>query len=181
MVGVAEWERWEEAGRVKKRLELGGWGTLHAPWLWFGGGGGGVFADKARAIGLRSAYVAAWNWASTLLWPDRSADPAQAHALEANFPLIAPTWGGERARTWFLSMLCVAPEWQGRGFGAELVDWGVRRAEREGVSASLISARGKDGFYGRLGFVEVGRADVGPLEGVGGGAIMFRDGGRAGE
>ena len=57
---------------------------------------------------------------------------------------------------------------------------GVRKsgvADKENVYASVISADGKEGFYGKAGFLEVGRANIGPLQesGIKGGAIMFRE------
>lgn len=56
------------------------------------------------------------------------------------------------------------------------MEWGTGRAREEGVCASLICAEGKEGFYARRGFTaEGGRANVGALEGVSGGAILFKD------
>lgn len=56
------------------------------------------------------------------------------------------------------------------------MEWGIQEAGTEVVCLSVIAAWKKEGFYSRFGFQEVGRADVGPLEGkVKGGAVMFRD------
>lgn len=44
------------------------------------------------------------------------------------------------------------------------------------MCASLTSAKEKEGFYEKMEFGEVGRANVGPLEGMEGGAVMFCDG-----
>lgn len=55
------------------------------------------------------------------------------------------------------------------------MQWGKDRARQEGVCASLTAAEGKEGFYKEMGFGEVGRANVGPLAGVEGGAVMFCD------
>lgn len=89
--------------------------------------------------------------------------------------MFAHNWLGDRAETWFLDLLCVHPDAQGKGFGRELGLWGVQCSEEEGVCASVICAENKEGFYGKLGFVEKGRANVGVLKDVRGGAIMFRD------
>lgn len=67
------------------------------------------------------------------------------------------------------------PEFQGYGYGRALVQWGKGRAREEKVCASLTSAEEKEGFYAKMGFEEVGRANVGPLEGVLGGTVMFCD------
>ena len=53
--------------------------------------------------------------------------------------------------------------------------WGTQRADADGVCASLIAGLGSEEFYGKMGFKEVGRANVGGLEGLEGGAVMFRD------
>lgn len=74
-------------------------------------------------------------------------------------------------------MLATHPDFQGQGIGKELVKWGIDEADKENVCASVISSDGNEGFYGKSGFIEVGRANVGPLKenGIKGGAIMFRD------
>lgn len=72
-------------------------------------------------------------------------------------------------------MLATHPDFQGQGLGKELVQWGLEEAEKENMCVSVISSLGKEGFYGKFGFIEMGRANVGPLTGIQGGAIMFRD------
>lgn len=56
-----------------------------------------------------------------------------------------------------------------------MVHWGIERAEEEGICNSVIAAYQRDGFYAKFGFRESGRANIGPLSEVKGGAIMFRD------
>lgn len=89
--------------------------------------------------------------------------------------LSAHHWSGSREETWFLDMLGVDPEYQLQGHGRTLVEWGKDKAREEGICASLTAAEEKSGFYEKLGFVEVGRANVGPLASVEGGGIMFCD------
>jgi predicted N-acetyltransferase YhbS len=74
-----------------------------------------------------------------------------------------------------LDFLCTHPEYEGKGHGSSLVTWGVEQAEKEGICASVIAAWKREQFYMKFGFREVGRANVGPLAGVKGGAVMFRD------
>lgn len=112
---------------------------------------------------------------SSYIWPNRAADPAKANALADAFPLFAHYWSGSREETWFLDMLSVHPEYQRQGHGRALVQWGKAKARGEGICASVTSAETKEDFYHKLDFVEVGRANVGPLEGVDGGAVMFCD------
>jgi len=120
------------------------------------------------AAGL-SVRVSKW------MWPSRAADPAMANLLEETFPLIAHHWAGSRAENWYLDILGVHPDGQGKGCGKELVQWGLDAAAKEGVDASVIAAYKKDGFYEKCGFVKVGMANVGALgeAGIQGGTIMF--------
>lgn len=109
------------------------------------------------------------------MWPNRAADPKRVNILEETFPLFAHHWSGSRQQGWFLDMLATHPDYQGQGVGKELVMWGINKAKEENVCASVISALGKEPFYGKCGYVEVGKANVGPLAecGIKGGAIMF--------
>jgi predicted N-acetyltransferase YhbS len=115
--------------------------------------------------------------ASSYIWPNRAADPTKANILEETFPFFSNLWSGSRECNWYLDMLATHPDFQGQGIGKELVNWGVEEADKENVCASVISAGGKEGFYGKFGFIEKGRANVGPLKenGIQGGAVMFRD------
>ena len=72
-------------------------------------------------------------------------------------------------------MLAVHLDYRLHGHGRALVEWGKERAREEGIGASLTSAEMNEGFYSNMGFMEVGRANVGPLVGVEGGAVMFCD------
>ena len=95
------------------------------------------------------------------------------------YPYIKHLWCGARANCWDLHSLAVAPAHRNRGYGRQLVKWGLEQAEREGVAASVLSAAGREPFYYRCGYGNVvGRATDGvgnPLAGrVKGGAIMFR-------
>ncbi|KAG9858090.1 hypothetical protein KCU98_g402, partial [Aureobasidium melanogenum] len=56
--------------------------------------------------------------------------------------------------SWGLELLFQAPQYQGRGFGKDLVAWGLARAKQEGVRVSVASAPGKEGFYRKLGIDE---------------------------
>ncbi len=115
--------------------------------------------------------------ASSYLWPNRAADPTKLQILQDTFPLVAHYWSGPRKQNWSLGMLATHPDFQRRGLARKLVAWGVEQADRENVCASLVSSDGAEGFYRACGFVEVGRANVGPLKehGIKGGAIMFRE------
>jgi GNAT superfamily N-acetyltransferase len=117
------------------------------------------------------------NRLATWIWPNRAADPSKKTVLEDSAPFFAYHWSGARQENWYLDMLAVHPDHQKKQHGRELVQWGLDEAVMESVCASVIAADGKERFYGRCGFVEVGRANVGPLakNGIKGGAIMFTD------
>lgn len=125
-----------------------------------------------------SRLVSCYSLASSYIWPNRAADPTKAHVLEETGPFLFHFWSGSRAQNWSLDFIATHPDFQGRGIGRELVEWGIAKADEENVCASVISADGREGFYGKSGFVEMGRAnDFGALKenGIVGGAIMFRE------
>lgn len=112
---------------------------------------------------------------------NRAADETKTTILEETFPLFSHHWSGARAQNWTLEMLATHPGFRFRGIGRDLVEWGTGRAEKDGICASVISSYEGTGFYEKLGFVEVGRANVGEMitHGIQGGAIMFREVGLA--
>ena len=124
---------------------------------------------------VTSSMLSYYSRLSSLIWPNRAADPTKAKILEDTFPLFSDIWSGSRKENWYLDLLATHPDFQGQGLAKELVKWGLEEARKERVCASVISALGKEGFYGKFGFVERGRANVGPLKenGIRGGAIMF--------
>ncbi|KAF2472814.1 uncharacterized protein BDR25DRAFT_283354 [Lindgomyces ingoldianus] len=118
------------------------------------------------------------NRINSILYPNRALDASKSHLLSAGMPFSRHHWAGEREDNWYLSLLAVHPDWQGHGFGRELVEWGLQQAEKENVHASVMSSDGKENFYLKCGFEEiVGNATEGegnPLAGIRGGAILFR-------
>jgi GNAT superfamily N-acetyltransferase len=48
----------------------------------------------------------------------------------------------------------VHPDFQGKGVGKMLVEWGTRRADDEGVSASVLCGEKNRGFYAKAGLNE---------------------------
>ena len=118
------------------------------------------------------------NGLNTYLYPNRALDPTKANLLAKAMPYCAHHWAGDRAENWYLSLLAVEPGSQGKGFGYDLVEWGIQQADKENIHASVMSSRGNEAFYMKCGFEEiVGKATEGegnPLSGVPGGAILFR-------
>ncbi|KAF1940550.1 hypothetical protein EJ02DRAFT_227962 [Clathrospora elynae] len=117
---------------------------------------------------------------------NRALDPTKATILEDAFPHFASLWAGPRASNWYLSLCGVHPSYQKRGFGPPLVHWGLERARKEGVHASVAASDGNGKFYLRCGFDEVvGNVTTGegnPLSGVAGGDVLFMfPGGKEGE
>ena len=63
-------------------------------------------------------------------------------------------------RYMYMSAVYVDPEYQGRGVGSAIMEWGEERADREGVVAFLQSSAPARGFYerrewNRIDFVEL--------------------------
>lgn len=118
------------------------------------------------------------------IWPNRAADPAEEDVMERVMPLVADSWAGDRAESWYLELLAVHPDYQGKGVGRMIVRWGLDRADEEGVCASVISTTGKEPFYQKCGFHledgRVGRGAGNPLAWYAGGRMFWRIPGSAG-
>lgn len=85
-------------------------------------------------------------------------------------------WTDSRAQTWLLDFLMVDPQHQRKGFGRELVSFGLELAARDGICASLIASKTGEALYLSCGFEGVGYVQEGegnPLAGLPGGRIMF--------
>ena len=63
-------------------------------------------------------------------------------------------------RHWYLASLITWPEWQGRGVGRRLLDWGIERADQEGEGREtpiyLEASDMSRGIYEHVGFRQVG-------------------------
>ena len=113
---------------------------------------------------------------------NRAADPAKEDIIERSYGFLDHIWTAENGRSpcWYLECLAVRPEYQKCNVGRELVKWGLDKAEEEGICASVISAEGRERFYGKCGFDvgPVGWSGEGkrnPLEEVPGGLIFVRE------
>ncbi|RGP62948.1 hypothetical protein FSPOR_8932 [Fusarium sporotrichioides] len=111
------------------------------------------------------------------IWPNRAADPKNEDIIERSYPYFQHIWSGKRAESWYLAVLAVHPDFQGKGVGRKLAKWGIEQAQAEGVCASLIAAEGTDEFYRKLDFEEqFGRATIGecnPLANIGGSYVYW--------
>ena len=151
-----------------------------AVWQRKGTGGDRLAASQPWAAWFTGRFlIPAYNWLESLIWPNRAADPAQVDILDRAMPFTAHHWKTvERLENWYLALLGTGPEYQGKGYGKELLKWGIERATEEGICVSLVSAHGKDGFYRHYGVTEhVGIASEGgpdnPLCDIPGGMILF--------
>ncbi|KAH0285564.1 hypothetical protein M436DRAFT_37431 [Aureobasidium namibiae CBS 147.97] len=151
-----------------------------AVWTRKGPGGARLSASQSWSAWFTGRFIIPiYNSLSTLFHPNRAADPSQLDVLERAGPFTEHYWKvPERLENWYLALLGTGPEYQGHGFGKELLKWGIERAEEEGICVSLVSANNKDGFYKRYGVdQEVGWASEGgednPLHDIAGGMILF--------
>lgn len=108
---------------------------------------------------------------------NRALDPAKKNILAEAYPHFDHHWHGERKNNWYLSLCGADAAYQGRGYGKQLVLWGIARAREENVHASVIASENNATFYQRCGFDDVvGNGTEGegnPLKDVGGGDILF--------
>lgn len=133
---------------------------------------------------LLSQAMTGYNYAESLLYPNRAADPAHLDVLDHMEPFTAFHWTGTRSESWYLSLIAVDPSAQGRGYGKELVKYGFEVAKAEGgVGCSVIAAPGRASFYEQCGFdVVVGTTsdyggDDNPLRAIETATIHFWDNG----
>jgi len=62
---------------------------------------------------------------------------------------------------WYLAVLSVSPEAQGRGHGSALLEPGLAKADEQGVGAYLETQRERNvGFYERFGFELVEKIEI---------------------
>jgi len=154
IVGVADWTRMGNSAQAKV---LGKW-------------------DPRR---LLRYFVFFYNRFLSLMWPNRAADLNHMNAYRRAVPFFRHHWTGSRSENFTLKTLGVLPEYQGKGYGKELVKWGLERAMDEGVAAGVISSYSNERFYRKCGFnVKVGKLIEGegnPLSEFADGVILFKD------
>jgi len=115
------------------------------------------------------------------IYPDRSLDESRFALLLESEPFSRQHFDHPPTRKegYFLDLCAVDPNCQGKGYGREMVLFGVLKAREDAVVAGLIASTGNEGFYERCGFNVVGygtEGDGNPLAAVPGGAIMFFEG-----
>ncbi|VUC27680.1 unnamed protein product [Clonostachys rosea] len=132
-----------------------------SPYTWFGS--------------LVRGFLSLRDW----LFPLRNLDKEAASTFVRVYEQVTPQYlnTDRRKNAYYLSTLAVEPKLQGSGLGTVLLKDGLRKVEEEDPNAPswLVGVKGTEGFYGRLGFVEVGRMNVGELSQWGGGAIMIKE------
>lgn len=151
-----------------------------AVWMRKGPGGDRMAASQSWLAWFTGRFIIpAYNYLESLIWPNRAADPAMVDVLDRAMPFTEHYWKTpERLENWYLALLGTGPEYQGHGYGKELLKWGIERATEEGICVSLVSANNKHGFYKRYGVdQEVGYGTEGgeenPIHDVPGGMILF--------
>jgi GNAT superfamily N-acetyltransferase len=130
---------------------------------------------------LLRPIVAAVTYLASLVWRNRAAESAMENIIEDSYGYLDHVWDPAKGRcpSLYLESMAVAPEYQGLGIGKKLVQEGLKMADIENISASVISADGKEGFYRKCGFDvgPVGRSGEGegnPLWRIPGGLVFFR-------
>lgn len=109
---------------------------------------------------------------------NRASDPAMVDVFERGAPFTKHYWSGLRSETWYLDLLATDPSYQRKGFGRDLVMWGVQTAKEENICASVVASEKGEGLYTSCGFKPIGWAGEGegnPLRDLPGGRILFRD------
>lgn len=88
--------------------------------------------------------------------------PLVRHRAEAGRLLVAMEDHHPREELWYLAILGVDPAHQGRGIGGRLVQPGLDAADADGLPCYLETQKVENlAFYGRFGFEEIDRLDIG--------------------
>ena len=56
--------------------------------------------------------------------------------------------------------LAVLPEWQGKGVGKRLLEWGIREADKKGLDCWVDASEAALGFFEKFGWKQVGSVEV---------------------
>jgi GNAT superfamily N-acetyltransferase len=121
-------------------------------------------------------------WPALETTQNRALDASKRTILQELEEFSLQYWSGSRSTNWYLNLCCVDPDFQQRGCGRLLVNWGLDRASQEGVYASVIASDGSADFYLKSGFDAVvgnaGRAggEASPMmkADVQGGDVLFK-------
>lgn len=110
---------------------------------------------KSTIVGQRFLYSIcnAYNY---LFSPNRSLDQRN---LQRFGEILEGGYAEEKER-WYLLMIGVSPKHQRHGIGTSLIDWGLERAQEEGVICILESSEAGQGLYERKGFRKVGLLEM---------------------
>lgn len=146
VVGAADWRRLGEGGANRELLRL----------------------DPRNLI---APTIRLYQNAVENIFPNRAADPSRASFLDAAVAASEVYWTGHRTECWDLHVCGVDPDYQGKGVGKMLAQWGVHKAEKEshGTCASVLCGEKNRGFYGKAGLT----IQVGGNGGEGGGIALF--------
>ena len=112
--------------------------------------------------------------------PNRAASKEDEFIVERSYSFLDHAWTGGRSESWYLECLAVHPDYQKRGQGRVLANWGLKQAREEGISCSVISADGKERFYQACGFdvgpvARAGEGEGNPLREVAGGLMFVKE------
>ncbi|KAH7072390.1 acyl-CoA N-acyltransferase [Paraphoma chrysanthemicola] len=146
VVGAADWRRLGKGGEARE--------------LW-----------RADPRNLISPLLKTYHSLSLTIFPNRAADPSRSAFLDTAVANSEKYWTGERTECWDLHVCGVHPDYQGKGVGRLLAEWGVQEAKKEGdnVVASVLCGEKNRGFYGKAGL----SVQVGGTPGKGGGIALF--------
>ena len=120
---------------------------------------------------LIAPFLKTYHFTSLALFPNRAADPTRTSFLDTAVANSEKYWTGRRAECWDLHVCGVHPDYQGRGVGKLLAQWGVLEAQKEGenVVASVLCGEKNRGFYKKAGIC----VQVNETKGKGGGIALF--------
>jgi GNAT superfamily N-acetyltransferase len=140
------------------------------------GSGGQVLVAKETLVHATERKICeAQDRASGLVWEDKSADKEAMAAFDENWDDIKHHFTGSRTECWLIELLCIHPDVQKGGYGRAMINKAIEvcKGERSPTPLAVITSEIGDAFYEKMGFQEIGRANVGGLASVRGGPIRI--------
>jgi GNAT superfamily N-acetyltransferase len=140
-----------------------------------GQGSHALAVSESYSHQLQRQLHATRHYVESMIWPCKSADHDAIAAFEQNHEHTEHYFTGDHAECWMIELLCIHPDAQKKGYGFDLVRTAIElcKEENPAVPLCVIASDVGDAFYEKYGFREVGRANVGALEGVKGGSLKF--------
>ncbi|KAK6855524.1 hypothetical protein PG990_000025 [Apiospora arundinis] len=102
------------------------------------------------------------NWPSKMVWPE-GADVELGKEFFTTLEKKHSEHMGGRPH-WYLELLAVRKSYHGKGLGKHLLNWGLERADKDGVEAYLQASPAGAPLYRKYGFEDIETYNVSSVD-----------------